>query len=61
MAQSKKVGYTMVVFALLVMIIGTIGYSVEGEVEDIPTPNIESFVFFSDEALPGYPVGLFVS
>ena len=51
----------MTVFALLVMVIGTIGYSVEGEVEDIPTPNIESFVFFSDEALPGNPVGLFVS
>ena len=51
----------MAVFALLIMIFGTIGYTIEGEVEDIPTPNIESFVFFSDEALPGNPVALFVS
>ena len=43
------------------MIFGSIGYTLEGEVEDIPTPNIDGFVFFSDEALPGNPVGLLVS
>lgn len=51
----------MAVFALLIMVLGSIGYTVEGEVEDIPTPNIDGFVFFSDEALPGNPVGLLIS
>jgi len=51
----------MAVFAVLVMVLGTVGYTVEGEVENIPTPNVEGFVFFSDEALPGNPVALFVS
>ena len=61
MTQSKKVGYFITGFALFIMIVGTIGYTVEGEVKDIPTPNIEGFVFFSDDALPSNPIGLFVS
>ena len=48
-------------FALFIIVFGTIGYTIEGQVEEIPTPNIEGFVFFSDEALPSNPVGLFVS
>lgn len=48
-------------FALFIIVFGTVGYTIEGQVEEIPTPNIEGFVFFSDEALPSNPVGLFVS
>ena len=59
--QSKIIGYSMAGLAIFIMVIGTIGYTIEGEVEEIPTPNIDGFVFFSEEALPGNPVGLFVS
>tara|TARA_B110000444_G_scaffold259679_1_gene304199 strand:- start:20104 stop:20637 length:534 start_codon:yes stop_codon:yes gene_type:complete len=55
------IGYLMAGFALFLIVIGSIGYTIEGEVEDIPTPNIDGFVFFSDEALPENPVSLFVS
>ena len=48
-------------FALFIIVFGTIGYTIEGQVEEIPTPSVEGFVFFSDEALPSNPVGLFVS
>tara|TARA_B110000459_G_C16480548_1_gene434071 strand:+ start:70 stop:627 length:558 start_codon:yes stop_codon:yes gene_type:complete len=61
LVQRKAVGYTMAGFALFIIVFGTIGYTIEGQVEEIPTPNIEGFVFFSDEALPSNPVGLFVS
>jgi hypothetical protein len=61
MMQSKTIGYSMAGLAVFIMLIGTIGYTVEGEVEDIPTLNIDGFVFFSEDPLPGNPVGLFVS
>tara|TARA_B110000305_G_scaffold150119_1_gene166590 strand:+ start:3016 stop:3570 length:555 start_codon:yes stop_codon:yes gene_type:complete len=61
LAQRKAVGYVMACFALFIIVFGTIGYTIEGQVEDVPTPNIEGYVFFSDEALPQNPVGLFVS
>jgi len=61
LAQKKAFGYTMAGFALFIIVFGTVGYTIEGQVEDIPTPNIEGFVFFSEDALPQNPAGLFVS
>tara|TARA_B100001093_G_scaffold516803_1_gene596477 strand:- start:20182 stop:20727 length:546 start_codon:yes stop_codon:yes gene_type:complete len=60
MENSTK-GYAMVGFAVLVIALGSIGYTFEGEVDDIPTPNIDGFVFFGDEALPSNALALLVS
>lgn len=61
LAQSKTIGYGLTGFAVLIIVLGTVGYTIEGEVEDIPTLNIDGFVFFSDEVLPSNPAGLFIS
>ena len=60
MVETSTKGYLMVGFAVLVMTLGTIGYTFEGEVDDVPTPNIEGFVFFGDQALPGNAAALFI-
>ena len=59
--QSKTVGYSIAIFAVFIMVIGTVGYTIEGQVEDIPVVSTTGFVFFSEEALPSNPAGLFVS
>ena len=61
MVQSKTVGYSIAVFAVFIMVIGTVGYTIEGQVEDIPTVSTTGFVFFSGEALQSNPAGLFVN
>ncbi|MFQ3317799.1 MAG: hypothetical protein ACI8T6_001238 [Candidatus Poseidoniaceae archaeon] len=58
--QSKTVGYSIAIFAVFIMVIGTVGYTIEGQVEDIPAASTTGFVFFSGEALPSNPAGLFV-
>jgi len=60
LVQSKIIGYGIASFAVFIMVIGTVGYTIEGQIEEIPTPNIEGFVFFSEEALPSNPAGLFI-
>ncbi len=61
MESAQKIGYGLITFSVILMIIGSIGYTVEGDVEEIPTPNVPDFVFFADEPLPSNPAGLFLS
>ena len=61
MGLKKLIGYALSGLAVLLIAGGTIGYTVEGQIDDVPTPNIEGYVFFSDEALPGNPASLFIS
>jgi len=61
MEKEQKIGYGLITISVIIMIIGSIGYTVEGDVNDVPTPNVPDFVFFSDEALPSNPAGLFFS
>jgi hypothetical protein len=52
LARNRKIGIALSAIAVLIMIFGTIGYTAQGQVEGLPTPNVEGFVFFSDEAIP---------
>lgn len=61
MGLKKLIGYALSVLAFLLIAGGTIGYTVEGQIDDVPTPNIEGFVFFSDEALPANPAAVFIT
>jgi len=61
MVQKKMIGFGFAGLAVFIIVFGTVGYTIEGEVEDIPTPNIDGFVFFSDEVLPSNPLQLFIS
>jgi len=60
LARNRKIGIALSAIAVLIMIFGTIGYTAQGQVEGLPTPNVDGFVFFSDEAIPSNPVPLFV-
>ena len=51
-----KVGAAFSVFALLFLVAGMIGFTFEGEVEDVPTPNAPNQAFFSDDPLPSNPL-----
>ena len=59
MKSAQKIGYGMVTISVILMIIGSVGYTVEGDVEEVPTPNVPDFVFFADDPLPSNPAGLF--
>ena len=59
MKSAQKFGYGLITLSVILMIIGSIGYTAEGDVEEVPTPNVPDFVFFADDPLPSNPAGLF--
>jgi len=61
MKSAQKFGYGLVTLSVILMIIGSVGYTVEGDVEEVPTPNVTNFVFFADDPLPTNPAGLLFS
>ena len=61
MRKQEKIGYGVLVVALLLFIVGTVGYTIEGEVNDVPTPNAPQKTFFADEPLPEQTLRTLVS
>ena len=61
MRRQEKIGYGAVVVAVLLCLLGTVGYSLEGEVTDVPTPNLPDRLFFADEPLPEQTLAVFLS
>jgi hypothetical protein len=61
MKKQEKVGYGLVVLAVLLMLAGTAGITVEGSITDINTPNVPERTFFAEEALPEQSLAVFVS
>ncbi len=59
MNSAQKFGYGLITLSVILMIIGSVGYTAEGDVEEVPTPNVPDFVFFADDPLPSNPAGLF--
>ena len=57
----NKTGLALIVVSTLLLLGGTVGYTVEGTVDDVPTPNVQGLVFFSDDALPGNPASLVIN
>ena len=47
-----KVGLAFAVVGVLLLLAGMIGYTMTGEVEDVPTPNAPNQAFFSGEPIP---------
>ena len=54
-------GYIVAGVVDCVIVVGTVGYTREGEVEDSPPLNVEGYVYVAEDALPHNPVGLLVS
>ena len=50
----------MISICLIVGLLGTVGYTFEDEVNDLPTPSVANHVFFADDAIPSNPVALFL-
>ena len=61
MRKQQKIGYGMVVVAVLLGLVGTVGFVLEGQVNDVPTPNVPERTFFGDEPLPENGLTAFVS
>jgi len=61
MRKQEKIGYGLVALAGLLVFAGSLGFVVEGEVNEVPTPNIPERTFFADEALPGNGLSAFIS
>ena len=61
MRKQEKVGYGLVVVAVLLMLAGAVGITLEGSITDITTPNLPERTFFADEALPEQSLAVFVS
>ena len=54
----RKIGIALVALFTLLLLGGTIGYTMEGTVDDVPTPNVQGLVFFADDPLPGNAASL---
>ena len=58
---NNKLGVGLMVSALLLVILGTAGFTIDDSVDSIPTPNVPNSVFFADEPMQSNPLALLVS
>ncbi|MEC7096613.1 MAG: hypothetical protein VXW70_00270 [Candidatus Thermoplasmatota archaeon] len=61
MEVNNKLGVGLMVSALLLVILGTVGFTIDDSVDSIPTPNVPNSVFFADEPMQSNPLALLVS
>ncbi len=61
MRKQEKIGYGLVGAAVVLVLLGTVGFTLEGEVNDVPTPNVPEKTFFGDDALPGNGLSLIIA
>jgi len=61
MRKQQKIGYALVGTAVFLLLLGSIGFTTTGEINDIPTPNAPERTFFADEPLPENPLTTFIS
>jgi hypothetical protein len=54
----KKTGLGLIIVSTLLMLGGTMGFTMEGTVDDVPTPNVQGLVFFADDPLAGNAAAL---
>ena len=50
--RQETIGYSALGAALLLALLGWMGWTVEGEVANVPTPNIPERTYFADDPLP---------
>ena len=61
MEFNNKLGVGLMVSALLLVILGSVGFTIDESVDSIPTPNVPNSVFFADEPMQSNPLANFVS
>lgn len=61
MKRQETIGYGAIAVSILLVILGWNGITLEGEIEDIPTPNTPNRSYFADEPLPEKGFGPFLS
>ncbi len=58
---NNKLGVGLMVSALLLVILGNVGFTINDSVDSIPTPNVPNSVFFADEPMQSNPLEIFIS
>ena len=58
---NNKFGVGLMVAAVVLSILGTIGLTTEDSVDSIPTPNVPNSVFFADEPMQSNPLALLIN
>ena len=61
MRKQQKIGYALVVLCVLLTVGGSVGLTLTGDVEGIPTPNVPDRTFYADEPLPENGLSTFIS
>jgi hypothetical protein len=59
--KQETIGYAMVGLAVVLVLLGTVGFTVEGELTNITTPTVPERTFFADDPLPEQSFAVFVS
>ncbi|MFZ8906726.1 MAG: hypothetical protein ACO2Y2_05145 [Poseidonia sp.] len=61
MRKQEKIGYALVALSLVLVALGSIGFTTTGEVNDLPTPNVPEKTFFGDEPIPENGLSTFIT
>lgn len=61
MRKQEKIGYALVGLSLVLLALGSIGFTTTGEVNDLPTPNVPEKTFFGDEPIPENGLSTFIT
>ena len=61
MRKQEKIGYALVGLSLVLVALGSIGFTTTGEVNDLPTPNVPEKTFFGDEPIPENGLSTFIT
>ena len=61
MRKQEMIGYALVALSLVLVVLGSIGFTTTGEVNDLPTPNVPEKTFFGDEPIPENGFSTFIT
>jgi len=59
--KQEKIGYALVGLSLVLLALGSIGFTTTGEVNDLPTPNVPEKTFFGEEPIPENGLSTFIT
>jgi hypothetical protein len=59
--KHEKLGYGLVALSLVLVGLGSIGFTMTGEINDLPTPNTPGKTFFGDDPIPDNGLSTFIT
>jgi hypothetical protein len=59
--KQEKLGYGLVALSLVLVVLGSIGFTMTGEINDLPTPNTPGKTFFGDDPIPDNGLSTFIT